>query len=179
MRIYTYFDAIYRWVDKQQNIWKSRYMCVFGSCLYLQKCTCTYKNIGKFVFLLTQGFELLPGVVMYVKTCIFQMYIETCIFEQTHKWARAATRERCSRPNTAQTDKGESQRILPRFWTSSTLGAAGMLRFWLFPYCALMCHAEMLLVREGGCIVACCAGARVQACWSGGAVPVWRGDLPC
>ena len=62
-------------------------MCVFGSCLYLQKCTWTYKNIGKCIFLLTQGFELQPGVVMYNNTCIFQMYIETCIFEQTHKWA--------------------------------------------------------------------------------------------
>jgi len=50
----------------------------------------------------------------------------------------------------------------------------------LFPYCALMCHGEMLFVREAMCFVACCAGASVpvQACWGGGAHPVQYADAP-
>ena len=38
-------------------------------------------------------------------------------------WARAATWARCSRPNTAQTDKNESQRTSPGVWASSPPGA--------------------------------------------------------
>jgi len=53
-----------------------------------------------------------------------------------------------------------------------------MLQCLLFPYRALMRRGEMLLVREAEYGVAFCAGARVQACWSGGSHPVWCADLP-
>jgi len=43
----------------------------------------------------------------------------------------------------------------------------------------MICHAEMLRVRIAGCIVVCCAGARVQARLCGGAVPVPGADLSC
>jgi len=38
---------------------------------------------------------------------------------------------------------------------------------------------RMLRVREAGCIVACCAGAHVQASCSGTAHPLWCADVPC